>query len=84
MTRVLPSRIANWIISRVTGVHLHDYGCTLKAYRKDALTGFRLYGEMHRFIPAYAAYVGSRIVEVKVKHHAREKWKNEVWLGKNI
>ncbi|HEC62548.1 MAG TPA: glycosyltransferase, partial [bacterium] len=52
ITRTLPSRIANWLISIVTGVHLHDYGCTLKAYRGEVLTGFRLYGEMHRFIPA--------------------------------
>ncbi len=54
LTRVLPSRMANSLISRVTGVYLHDYGCTLKAYCRDVLTGFRLYGEMHRFIPAYA------------------------------
>ncbi len=70
-TRTLPSRIANWIISRVTGVHLHDYGCTLKAYRREVITGFRLYGEMHRFIPAYAAYVGASITEVQVAHHPR-------------
>lgn len=54
ITRNLPSMIANWIISQVTGVHLHDYGCTLKAYRRDVLEGFRLYGEMHRFIPVFA------------------------------
>jgi len=53
-TRNLPSHVANWLISQVTGVHLHDYGCTLKAYRRDSLEGFRLYGEMHRFIPVYA------------------------------
>jgi len=70
-TRVLPSKMANKLISWVTGVHLHDYGCTLKAYRKDILTGFRLYGEMHRFIPAFAAHVGARITEVEVKHHPR-------------
>jgi len=70
-TRVLPSKFANKLISWVTGVHLHDYGCTLKAYRKDILTGFRLYGEMHRFIPAYAAHVGAKIIEVEVKHHPR-------------
>ena len=62
ITRTLPSRIANGLISRVTGVHLHDYGCTLKAYRREVLTNFRLYGEMHRFIPAYAGYVGARIL----------------------
>jgi glycosyltransferase involved in cell wall biosynthesis len=71
LTRILPSKIANKLISWVTGVHLHDYGCTLKAYRKDVITGFRLYGEMHRFIPAYAGYVGARIKEVEVKHHPR-------------
>lgn len=55
LTRTLPSKIANWLISVVTGVHLHDYGCTLKAYRREVLTGFRLYGEMHRFIPLMPA-----------------------------
>lgn len=72
LTRVLPSRIANKVISWVTGVHLHDYGCTLKAYRKDVLTGFRLYGEMHRFIPAYASSGGAKITEVEVNHHHRK------------
>ncbi|HEY3375981.1 MAG TPA: glycosyltransferase family 2 protein [Armatimonadota bacterium] len=72
MTRTLPSRIANGLISRVTGVHLHDYGCSLKAYRREVITGFRLYGEMHRFIPAYAKSVGAKIVEVPVRHHARK------------
>ena len=71
LTRILPSRIANWLISKVTSVPLHDYGCTLKAYRREVLQGFRLYGEMHRFIPAYAGSVGARIVEVPVRHHPR-------------
>jgi len=71
ITRALPSRIANGLISWVTGVHLHDYGCTLKAYRREVLTDFRLYGEMHRFIPAYAGYVGAKIIEIPVKHHPR-------------
>jgi glycosyltransferase involved in cell wall biosynthesis len=71
ISRRLPSQIANNLISFVTGVHLHDYGCTLKAYRREVITGFRLYGEMHRFIPAYASLVGARIVEVPVNHHAR-------------
>ena len=71
LTRTLPSRIANALISRVTGVKLHDYGCTLKAYRREVLTNFRLYGEMHRFIPAYAGYVGAKIIEVPVRHHPR-------------
>lgn len=70
-TRTLPSRLANGLISTVTGVHLHDYGCTLKAYRREVLTGFKLYGEMHRFIPVYASSVGARIIELPVRHHPR-------------
>ena len=65
------SRIANRIICRVTGVNLHDYGCTLTAYRREVITVFRLYGEMHRFIPAFANNFGARIVEMPVKHHPR-------------
>ena len=65
------SRIANKIICKVTGVNLHDYGCTLKAYRREVITGFRLYGEMHRFIPAFANTFGAKIVEMPVKHHPR-------------
>jgi len=72
MTRTLPSRLANGLISKVTGVQLHDYGCTLKAYRREVITGFRLYGEMHRFIPAYAGHVGAKIIEVPVQHHPRK------------
>jgi glycosyltransferase involved in cell wall biosynthesis len=71
-TRTLPSTLANGLISWVTGVHLHDYGCTLKAYRRDALEGFRLYGEMHRFIPVFAHSIGSRITELPVRHHSRK------------
>ncbi|MBI4179878.1 glycosyltransferase family 2 protein [bacterium] len=71
ITRILPSTIANWVISRVTGVHLHDYGCTLKAYRREILKNVRLYGEMHRFIPVYAKLVGARITELKVNHRPR-------------
>ena len=70
-TRTFPSKIANGVISWVTGVHLHDYGCTLKAYRRDVLGGFRLYGEMHRFIPVFAHSVGARITEIPVSHHPR-------------
>lgn len=73
LTRTLPSRMANKLISWVTGVKLHDYGCTLKAYRREVITGFRLYGEMHRFIPVYAATLGARIVEMPVSHHPR-RW----------
>lgn len=83
-TRTLPSRIANGLISRVTGVHLHDYGCTLKAYRREVLTGFRLYGEMHRFIPAYAGYVGAKITEVQVQHHPRKHGKSKYGMNRTI
>jgi len=83
-TRVIPSKIANKIISWVTDVHLHDYGCTLKAYRKDILLGFRLYGEMHRFIPAYAANVGAKITEVEVKHHPRKYGKTTYGIERTL
>lgn len=65
------SRVANGLISKTTGVHLHDYGCSLKAYRREVLDGIALYGEMHRFIPVYAYWNGARIAEVPVMHHAR-------------
>ncbi|HEY5670485.1 MAG TPA: glycosyltransferase family 2 protein [Anaerolineales bacterium] len=84
ITRTLPSRIANWLISTITGVHLHDYGCTLKAYRREALTGFRLYGEMHRFIPAYAHAVGATIIELPVTHHPRKFGKTKYGLNRTI
>lgn len=71
-TRTIPSNMANGLISWVTGVHLHDYGCTLKAYRRQALEGFRLYGEMHRFIPVFAHSVGAKIAELPVRHHTRK------------
>ena len=66
------SRIANRFISRVSGVKLHDYGCTLKVYRRSVVSGVRLYGEMHRFIPIYAEWQGARITELPVTHHARQ------------
>ncbi len=84
LTRVLPSHLANALISWVTGVHLHDYGCTLKAYRKEVLQGFRLYGEMHRFIPAYAASVGARMTEVPVRHHPRKYGKSKYGLTRTL
>ncbi len=84
LTRVLPSRLANALISWVTGVHLHDYGCTLKAYRREVLREFRLYGEMHRFIPAYAAAVGARIAEVVVQHHPRRRGKSKYGLSRTL
>jgi glycosyltransferase involved in cell wall biosynthesis len=84
ITRTFPSMVANALISAVTGVQLHDYGCTLKAYRREVLTGFRLYGEMHRFIPAYAGYVGARITEVAVQHHPRKHGKSKYGLDRTI
>ncbi len=71
LRRNLPSRIANWLISWMSGVHLHDYGCTLKAYRKEVVKGVRLYGEMHRFIPIYASWQGGKVAEVAVNHFPR-------------
>lgn len=71
VTRKVPSHIANFIISRVTGVKLHDYGCTLKAYRRATVKNIHLYGELHRFIPALASLYGARIVEIEVAHHPR-------------
>ena len=73
LSRKLPSRIANGLISKVTGVKLHDYGCALKLYRSQIIHDLRLYGELHRFIPALAAEVGAKIVEVPVRHHARTR-----------
>jgi len=71
LSRRLPSMMANRLISWVTGVRLHDYGCTLKAYRREVIKNVRLYGEMHRFIPAIASWVGATITEVETTHHAR-------------
>jgi glycosyltransferase involved in cell wall biosynthesis len=73
LMRKLPSRLANWLISRLTGVHLHDYGCSLKAYRSEVAKNVRIYGELHRFVPALASWMGVRIKEVPVRHHAR-RW----------
>ncbi len=84
LVRNFPSHVANWLISQVTGVHLHDYGCTLKAYRRDALAGFRLYGEMHRFIPVFAHSVGARITEMVVHHHPRKFGKANYGLERTI
>jgi glycosyltransferase involved in cell wall biosynthesis len=82
LSRILPSQIANWVISKVTKVHLHDYGCTLKIYRREVLQGYRLYGEMHRFLPAYAAQVGAHIIEIPVKHHPRRYGQSKYGLGR--
>ncbi len=75
--RKLPSRLANWLISRVSGVRLHDYGCSLKAYRREVLEGVKLYGEMHRFIPIYASWQGARVTEMVVNHRPRRAGKSK-------
>ncbi len=82
--RRLPSRIANWLIGRVTGVRLHDYGCTLKAYRAEVVRETRLYGEMHRFLPALADQAGARITEIPVRHHARSAGKSKYGIGRTL
>lgn len=84
LTRQLPSRLANRLISRLSGVKLHDYGCSLKAYRRDALTGVKLYGEMHRFIPIYAGWAGGRVTEIPVTHHPRSAGKSKYGLSRTI
>lgn len=84
ITRTLPSVIANGLISWVTGVHLHDYGCSLKAYRREALEGFRLYGEMHRFIPVFAHSIGASITEIPVQHHPRRFGKAHYGLDRTL
>lgn len=84
ISRTFPSRIANWLISSVTGVHLHDYGCTLKAYKREVITDFKLYGEMHRFIPAYAHSVGAKITEVPVTHHPRKFGKTKYGINRTF
>jgi glycosyltransferase involved in cell wall biosynthesis len=82
--RNLVSRIANRLISRVSGVRLHDYGCTLKAYRREVLQGMRLYGEMHRFVPIYASWMGAKVVELPVRHHARRFGKSKYGLNRTF
>jgi len=84
VSRKLPSWIANRIISKVTGVHLHDYGCTLKAYRREVFKHIRLYGEMHRFIPAYAALAGAKIAEIEVTHHPRRFGKSKYGISRTV
>ncbi|MBM3272751.1 glycosyltransferase family 2 protein [Candidatus Kaiserbacteria bacterium] len=84
LTRKLPSKIANGLIGYVTGVKISDYGCTLKAYRREVLEDVRLYGEMHRFIPAYAAWNGGRVTEMPVAHHPRTVGKSKYGLSRTI
>ena len=81
-TRILPSKIANILISKISGIHLHDYGCTLKAYRKEILAEIKLYGEMHRFIPIYASWEGAKVTEVAVRHHPRIAGKTKYGLSR--
>ena len=81
-TRRLPSIIANWLISNVTGVKLHDYGCSLKAYRRDVIKNLKLYGEMHRFIPAIASWYGVRIAEVETVHYPRLRGKSKYGISR--
>ncbi|MBI4814868.1 MAG: glycosyltransferase family 2 protein [Deltaproteobacteria bacterium] len=83
-SRTLPSRIANAIISSVSGVVLHDYGCTLKAYRREVLAPVKLYGEMHRFIPIYASWAGARVTEVAVNHRARKYGRSKYGIGRTF
>lgn len=84
LTRVLPSRFANWLISTIGGVPLHDYGCSLKAYRRDVLKDIQLYGEMHRFIPIYASWAGGRVAEIPVNHHPRTAGQSKYGLSRTI
>jgi glycosyltransferase involved in cell wall biosynthesis len=84
ISRKLPSKIANKIISWIGGVHLHDYGCSLKAYRREVIQDVRLYGEMHRFIPIYASWAGARVTEIPVDHHARTMGKSKYGISRTI
>ena len=84
LSRRLPSAIANWLISRVTGIHLHDYGCALKAYRRHIIERIRLYGELHRFIPSLAREAGARIVEMPVRHHARTRGQSKYGIDRTF
>jgi glycosyltransferase involved in cell wall biosynthesis len=83
-TRRLPSIMANWLISKVTGVQLHDYGCSLKAYRRDVIKNLKLYGEMHRFIPAVASWYGVRVAEVETVHYPRLHGKSKYGISRTL
>src|SRR5437867_4090897 len=84
LTRKLPSMMANWLISKIGGVPLHDYGCSLKAYRRESLADVHLYGEMHRFIPIYASWSGARVTEIPVEHHARTMGNSKYGLSRTL
>lgn len=84
LTRLLPSKIANWLIRRITSVHIHDYGCSLKAYRTELVADMNLYGELHRFLPALAYIEGARITEMPVRHHARRFGRSKYGLSRTF
>jgi len=84
ISRRLPSVMANWLISKVTGVNLHDYGCSLKAYKRDVIKNLKLYGEMHRFIPAVASWYGVRIAEIETTHHPRLRGKSKYGISRTM
>ena len=84
ITRLIPSQIANWLIAQVTGVKVHDYGCSLKAYRAELIADMNLYGELHRFLPALAFIEGARIAEIPVRHHPRQFGKSKYGLDRTI
>ena len=84
LNRKLPSMFANYLISYTTGIKLRDYGCSLKGYRRELVSKFRLYGEMHRFIPAIAAEVGAKIIEIPVKHHPRKTGKSKYGIDRTL
>ena len=84
ITRKIPSKMANWLISKIGGVPLHDYGCSLKAYRRESLEDVQLYGEMHRFIPIYASWSGARVTEIPVEHHARTMGTSKYGLSRTV
>ena len=84
ITRLLPSKIANWLIGKITGVKLHDYGCSLKAYRGELIDDLNLYGELHRFLPALAYIEGAKITEIPVNHHARRFGQSKYGLGRTF
>lgn len=84
LTRKIPSRIANKLVARISGVALHDFGCTMKAYRRRVLEGVRLYGEMHRFIPIFATWQGAKVTELEVHHRPRTEGKTKYGLGRTF
>ena len=84
ITRRIPSRIANWLISSITKVKLHDYGCTMKAYKREVIKDIRLYGEMHRFMPAYTSWYGAKVSEIVVNHRPRKYGKTKYGLSRTF